>query len=131
MFLFHPAQGCRNVVGRHQGEFQVIFLSLDFPVGHGARLEVGHGCAEDGCIGLAESLGCRLVHLLAAFHVDAVDGWAAAQGHRTGDEGYVSATAQALLGEGESHLARGIVADETHGVYLLVGRARRDHHLLA
>ena len=57
MFLFHPSQSCRNVVGRHQGEFQVILLALDFLVGHGARLEVGNGGTEDGCIALPERLG--------------------------------------------------------------------------
>ena len=49
--------------------------------------------------------GC-LVHLLAAFHIDALDVIGALQRHRTGYQRDVGASLSAFLGKGESHLAR-------------------------
>ena len=53
------------------------------------------------------------------------------QCHGTGDKGNLRATPEALLGEVEAHLSAGVVADETHGVYLLVGRPCGDKDALA
>ena len=93
-------------MGGSQGEHQFVLLALDLPVGNNSWTEVGYCRTEDGCITACKLMGGSLVHLLAAFHIDASDVVVALQRHGACYQRDVGASLSAFLGKGESHLAR-------------------------
>ena len=51
--------------------------------------------------------------------------------NRTANQFNLSTTTSTFICQSKTHLSRGIIADETHGVYLFIGGTSRDEHLLA
>ena len=94
MFLFHLTQGCSNIVSRDEAEFQIIFLALDFPVCNLAWLEISNSSTENSCIGRGKSFSGSLIHFLATFYIDAMNGFGTAERNRTCNQRNLSTTTQ-------------------------------------
>ena len=121
----HAAQGCGDVLRRTQAQHHVVALTLDFLVGHGVGRKVGHGCAEDGCAARGEELCGGVVHLLRRFHPCDVQSCPFVHLLTDGAQHQLDlhAALEAGIDQGQTHLARRVVADEAHGVDALVGGA--------
>ena len=131
MFLFHLAKGCSNIVSRDEAEFQIIFLALDFPVSNLAWLEISNSSTENGCIGRGKSFSGCLIHFLATFYIDAMNGFGTAERNRTCNQRNLSTPTAALFSKGEAHFAGRIIADETYRVNLFVSWSGCNHDFLA
>ena len=130
--VFHPSQFGSNVGIGHKMDVHGLPHPLYLLRCHFGRTEVGHGGTENGSIRLRESTDGSIVHLHGTFHVDSMNQLTIELTiDRTSNQRHLRPTTGTLLSKGKAHFAAGVVADEAHRVYLLVGRTSGYHDLLA
>ena len=93
---------------------------------------VGDSGAEDGDVGLGESLHGSVAHLESGSHIHDVEvrQFPRAESRRSEDQRHFCSAQGCFFGQGYAHLACGVVADETHRVEFFLRRPRRDEHVL-
>ncbi len=120
-----------SVVGcKPDGELvpALAYLAPGRPFGHPI---VGHGGGHDEDVGLGQALHHLGVHLSGRGSLDLADAGRRGHVHVGLDQIHLGAPVEGGPGQGEPHLARAAVADETHGIDGLPRATGGDDHAQA
>ena len=105
------------------------FALLQLLVVEVAWAVVRHGGHGNEDVRRGDSFGHRVLHLLGAYHVDALHIARRGQLHWAGNQRDIAAGVAGGFGQGETLTAGTAIADETHRIEKLAGRAGGDQHL--
>ena len=113
------------------GERRIVAALLQLAVGRVCRTQIGYSGGEDGGIGGREH-GCGSgQHIAGRLHGHHFHAGGRGKGHRPRHEHHPRAGGRGGLGDGVTHLARGIVGDVAHRIDGLHRGARRHEHRAA
>ena len=116
---------------RHIGKRCIVAALLQLAVGRVCRTQIGYSGGEDGGIGGREH-GCGSgQHIAGRLHGHHFHAGGRGKGHRPRHEHHPRAGGRGGLGDGVTHLARGIVGDVAHRIDGLHRGARRHEHRAA
>ena len=116
---------------RHIGKRRIVTALLQLAIGRIRRTQIGHSGGENGGIGGREH-GCGSgQHVAGRLHGHHFHAGGRGKGHRPRHEHHPRAGGRGGLGDGVTHLARGIVGDVAHRIDGLHRGARRHEHRAA
>ncbi len=122
----------KNILGlRELNGFQTLAVLLQLVPRWVCRRIVGDRSGANGNISIHKHPGRRIVHLLCAHDVHALDASWRIQRDGTRDQRYPRATERGLTRQGITHLAAGGIGDIANRINGLMCRARGYKHVLA
>ena len=124
VLFLHLSQRGGDIRIGHQMDIHCLSYALDFLFCHLRRTEVSYSRTKDSCICLREKLRCCIIHILTTLYVNATNvSHLTLYTDRTSNDCHLGTSACTFLCQCKAHLATGVITNETHWVYLLVGRS--------